>query len=1381
MEPHPLLCPNCSADNRPSARFCEACGTALGGGSSLSLGPVLPTVDLDRLPYPLARPCQILRDYASQNQAVASWLQVKDVFESAVKLAAAVAVADYLASPRFTPASFANLLRPVFGKPPAFGDWLALLRGTLACHKVAGQSFDPVASKLVVSRLYQFAFSTGRGNSDGLTPAFTQLTEVVKWRNDHLGHGALGMNPHFIADDLRRQLALLVKVLGELSFFSDYRLVSESWTSAVAEWTGPKIPLAAPAGPSGALRYLRIYLEERTTKPRRLDLTPLAVIDLHGRDEAAPAPAFFFFDKMDFTSRGLKRGDVFLDYDLGKKLVTSPEHPCVPEFLNRLTAAERTAFYDQIGQFSPQAAAELLSPAEPSYDSRLQEALRRIQFGGDVDRRFVLPAYLADAVRKFVDRSRRGYLHLVGEAGTGKSWLVAKLADRKVLGDLAAGVLVYHIRLGSRQSTVVFSQEITRQAERADGHSRITGLLLGAPSEVRPPHQMMREFLAEVIGKGPIGRVLLAVDGLDELTDSASIQAHIADYLPIPSELPDQCWVIIASRPTEQCRRRTVARLKAMQEDAIASGVEWVSVEIDPASAENASLLRRYLTTYSADKPCGLRDPQLRQDWGLVDRILRSSGGVFLKASHLANLLNTGGIASGQPLPGSFAGLYEAYLGHFASSVGHGLFDQVYRPILGLLGAARDPVSLPIIAGALGLPPEKVLFALFDLGELLLSHRFPDDPWTYFEPGHEEYRDFMAAHPHLLIPAHAAITTYYLQSFNGNWALAADTRQGRYGLNHLAAHAEAAGAWAKVKELLSDDYLAARRASCRDWAPCVGDAARLTRTALAAGDRAGGVKWAVVAAVGASTLYERTLDDAKAPTPTLSRPTTLGLFADLFALKPAHLGALRLLVAACGGPRQRFDCVLRLFHQLGAGSLTSGRRRAFAAELVALAWQCLDHCQSDEHLPEMWAMLWVCQACTDTQGALRRIDKVDPGSWQFVDAVAQAVLKWDALPEEALLPRAELAKQSLAAMKRMFVARTMNQAARYAETIGFFAPEACLAAVSDWNDPNERKTLEYKAIRSGAYLETDWAIASARKIPDSFHRAISLVEVLSVAWNRLADTRQQLLGEALDAVTNPMQRERVSFAIADLLAHRDPLLALRHIGLMRNDQPWSSGKSQTEYLELADDRQRFPSWDDVNKEFRRIYFEAERHRFQRRIAWEGLGRRMPLHEVGRVLEWLDTTAGESEPANLVSNPDFASWRTDMWRGLLPRIPLDQPELAADVCRRALTDLAAIVNQVITSQHATELWDAARPFGDTMAAPFERFITLQHNLAHLRLSQALLCAADDPMAALEHVARAVRQPDVCRFSPEMFKMLLPTAPDEGQLPFVTPEGWFDLSI
>ena len=170
------------------------------------------------------------------------------MFEASVKFAAAVAVADYLACPNFEPARFAVLLRPIFGKPPAFGDWLTLVHDVLACSKVPGQPFDSAGSGLVVPELYRFTFSTGRKASDPPSAEFNQLASIVQWRNDHLGHGALGMNPQFIADDLGHQLDRLTEVLGGLWFLSDYRLVSESWTGAMAEWTGPRIPLAALTG-----------------------------------------------------------------------------------------------------------------------------------------------------------------------------------------------------------------------------------------------------------------------------------------------------------------------------------------------------------------------------------------------------------------------------------------------------------------------------------------------------------------------------------------------------------------------------------------------------------------------------------------------------------------------------------------------------------------------------------------------------------------------------------------------------------------------------------------------------------------------------------------------------------------------------------------------------------------------------------------------------------------------------------------------------------------------------------------------------------------------------------------------------------------------------
>lgn len=229
--------------------------------------------------------------------------------------------------------------------------------------------------------------------------------------------------------------------------------------------------------------------------------------------------------------------------------------------------------------------------------------------------RYLPPDALRDALKAFLEQHTHGVFWLIASGHTGKSVFVHGLAEPAAVGDkplLAdTAVVALHIRREYRAwpeqlRWFLLEQVLHKTFGRAPGQKGLPELKLppsastGQPAPDYDPRRALLEVLEATMRLKParIARLVICLDGLDELPPSAEGEVGIADFIPRPEDLPEDCYLLLTSRPLPDCPPRVRATLSEQVTEGPHASL--YRLELDTASADNPAitayhaLLRRY-------------------------------------------------------------------------------------------------------------------------------------------------------------------------------------------------------------------------------------------------------------------------------------------------------------------------------------------------------------------------------------------------------------------------------------------------------------------------------------------------------------------------------------------------------------------------------------------------------------------------------------------------------------------------------------------------------------------------------------------------------------------------------------------------------------------
>lgn len=400
---------------------------------------------------------------------------------------------------------------------------------------------------------------------------------------------------------------------------------------------------------------------------------------------------------------------------------------------------------------------------------------------------FVGRVFLDARLAAFMEQHDRGYFVLVGEPGIGKTaWAAHVVVERRALHHFnvsAMGVVRPEQCLENLCAQLIVRYQLDQPY-----------LPVNAGRDGTLLDQLLRWAAERLDG----GNLVIVIDALDEAQMPADVRATNTLYLP--ASLPSGVYCVLTRQP------------------------QAVSLQTAPGTPTETFTLGAELPDNQADVRAFLRQQARRPEFAtrladrcipperFVEELAERTAGNFM---YLAYLLPD--IAAGlfdplnlTRLPQGLRGYYERFWNELESAKGEGREDwtKFYRPVIGMLAAAREPVSAAWIGRILSLEPEEVAeFALTRWCKFLRRTDVAGEArWQLY---HASFADFVAEKLNGAKCYHEQIADCYRESSDGNW-LTMVAVGGAYGLRYLATHLAGAGRWPDLHDLVAesrDDHL----------------------------------------------------------------------------------------------------------------------------------------------------------------------------------------------------------------------------------------------------------------------------------------------------------------------------------------------------------------------------------------------------------------------------------------------------------------------------------------------------------------------------------------------------------------------------------------------
>ena len=417
--------------------------------------------------------------------------------------------------------------------------------------------------------------------------------------------------------------------------------------------------------------------------------------------------------------------------------------------------------------------------------------------------RFTGREWLISKIDAFIKNRPRGYVIIQAEAGVGKSTLAAHLAGTRPWP-------CHFTRLAGGRSPEAARKNLAAQLIAA------WDLQEWAPQGVLPVSSSRPDWFRRLLEAAARKRdqqesdgerlepIVMVVDGLDEADPEAAGAVGRGLPLGLPESLPDGVYVVATSQ---------FGIDRALH--AVRNPVDWLQIEVE--GADNLADISQFIQNVTSPEGGDARLVTMLRAGG-VDigwfraNVAQACAGVWLYLRYVLDEIRDGirNPRSVGDLPGDLAAFYaeqvERWRGGTEDETARREWEQVRLPLVGVLGAARAPLTVAELVRFAAVPSAEAARGFIEeTARAFLSRR--DDPSG--APGyalrHQSLRDLLTgnipARPDLDSPvrvlaaqvqiAHRKITSALTPP--GEPGERAWDAAGSYARQHLAAHAAACG------------------------------------------------------------------------------------------------------------------------------------------------------------------------------------------------------------------------------------------------------------------------------------------------------------------------------------------------------------------------------------------------------------------------------------------------------------------------------------------------------------------------------------------------------------------------------------------------------------
>lgn len=507
---------------------------------------------LNEWPAPIAHEYQQLKNILNDGLFIAAIFQLKDVVEITIKVSA-ITMYQWLHHTVPYLEELQEVRKELFMKQLSLGSWLQLTR-TVAQLILDNEAANKDLGKQLATWLYSPVAARDESSAKPKpkqTAALKLLNDMVNWRNDEIGHGALRLKTEELWDDFTQKLEKLHQVLIDGDPWQNttlYTINSDDkdlkpkpligWDSIIQRHD-QLTPMTLSEHQTSSQYVTVSYLDDSKTDSQAITISLSPYIQAHTCKHCSLQDIFIY------DSHNRQRF-YHLDYLSGHRIKLADHE--VPALKREVEQAQLHLVDDED--------ANLKQPA-------LNQSVVNLLEEKSLESSYQPPTYLRTALSEFIDIHEKGLFWLQSPAHTGKSIFVHSL-DYKVnktplLDDLIA--VKFHIRREFRYFAHHFVESLTGQLK--------TAFNLTSGTEQLPEIDLSEGKLSlvnwlnrwwQVSRKSDTHRLLIAIDGLDEIGEPErtenGIQTSILDILPSNTEikhLNDGIYLLLTSRKVTDC------------------------------------------------------------------------------------------------------------------------------------------------------------------------------------------------------------------------------------------------------------------------------------------------------------------------------------------------------------------------------------------------------------------------------------------------------------------------------------------------------------------------------------------------------------------------------------------------------------------------------------------------------------------------------------------------------------------------------------------------------------------------------------------------------------------------------------------------------------
>lgn len=636
------ICPRCKSklEKNETIWFCRACGfpKVIDLRNLYNDTDPIDDIVINNFFFLIAHEYQRLLDMIKNREIYGALLQVKDVWEILLKYPVLLKI-GYIYQSYFNEKE--DILFELFKKPLSLGDWKQLGNRLNKLEFSTTKELDSILSSVL--KLYNV-----QGDND-----------IVKWRNETIGHGALSIDKEAILIDINRQVKRIRDHFKKCEKYYRSLLLKTKQKEKEIVLKGTNCDTLQNDEDTN-------YLFDNNSA----DVTPF--IYLYKKE-------MFFYDTFSYRTQSV----LALDYINGIK----KEVPRNSIFFNIFDEIKKNYSESSIkyGDYQDAELTTLLRSSQELLDEKI-----------DNNNKVIPVKYLYDWLIGGIQNSSKGVFLLRMAKGMGKTTFCSTLKKRKLydnkkknnaLTDMGVSVYVLNLNdttlckkeqfISDVKEVLRYNKDFTDRINRTDVEGGKEFLLQISTKEQFV--DLLRLYKNLRIRHGWDDKILLVIDGLDEIPDKY-LNDSIIDLIPDEALLPEDFYILLTARTKNENTTLKEEKLKQL----VISADKYINY--DYSNSEYQNLLKKYANKFLKDQ----------DDLGFVlSQLSDSSQCVFTEFALLIDLIayDKNNITALK----SQKNIIKAYF-EFISSLYTKKFSQILLNYVLILANSYEPLSIKTLS-----------------------------------------------------------------------------------------------------------------------------------------------------------------------------------------------------------------------------------------------------------------------------------------------------------------------------------------------------------------------------------------------------------------------------------------------------------------------------------------------------------------------------------------------------------------------------------------------------------------------------------------------------------------------------------------------------------